>query len=190
MNAALANLRNRLGRELELYDPSELAALWVLEFPLVTRNEEENRWEAEHHPFCAVHPDDEDKLKTDPGAVRAESYDLVCNGYEAASGSVRIHDPAVQRTVFDLIGMPAEEADRRFGFLLDALKYGAPPHAGIALGLDRWVMILAGLENIRDVIAFPKTQKAADLMTGAPRRGGREAVGGTARPHDRAGAVD
>ena len=168
VNAALANLRNRLGRELELYDPSELAALWVLEFPLVTRNEEENRWEAEHHPFCAVHPEDEDKLKTDPGAVRAESYDLVCNGYEAASGSVRIHDPAVQRTVFDLIGMPAEEADRRFGFLLDALKYGAPPHAGIALGLDRWVMILAGLENIRDVIAFPKTQKAADLMTGAP----------------------
>ena len=168
VNAALANLRNRLGRELELYDPSELAALWVLEFPLVTRNEEENRWEAEHHPFCAVHPDDEAKLTTDPGAVRAESYDLVCNGYEAASGSVRIHDPAVQRTVFDLIGMPAEEADRRFGFLLDALKYGAPPHAGIALGLDRWVMILAGLENIRDVIAFPKTQKAADLMTGAP----------------------
>ena len=168
VNAALANLRNRLGRELELYDPAELAALWVLEFPLVARNEEENRWEAEHHPFCAVHPDDEAKLTTDPGAVRAESYDLVCNGYEAASGSVRIHDPAVQQTVFDLIGMDAEEAERRFGFLLDALKYGAPPHAGIALGLDRWVMILARLENIRDVIAFPKTQKAADLMTGAP----------------------
>ncbi|QDT18055.1 aspartate--tRNA ligase [Alienimonas californiensis] len=168
VNAALANLRNRLGRELALYDPSELAALWVLEFPLVGRNEEENRWEAEHHPFCAVHPEDVEKLKSDPAAVRAESYDLVCNGYEAASGSVRIHDPAVQQTVFDLIGMDSEEAGRRFGFLLDALKYGAPPHAGIALGLDRWVMILAQLENIRDVIAFPKTQKAADLMTGAP----------------------
>ena len=168
VNAALAALRNRLGRELELYDPRELAALWVTEFPLVARNEEENRWDAEHHPFCAVHPEDEAKLKSDPGAVRAESYDLVCNGYEAASGSVRIHDPAVQQSVFDLIGMPADEAERRFGFLLDALKYGAPPHAGIALGLDRWVMILAGLENIRDVIAFPKTQRAADLMTGAP----------------------
>ena len=168
VNAALANLRNRLGRELKLYDLNTLDVLWVTDFPLVTRNEEENRWDAEHHPFCAVHPDDEAKLKTDPAAVRAESYDLVCNGYEAASGSVRIHDPAVQQTVFDLIGMPAEEAERRFGFLLDALKYGAPPHAGIALGLDRWVMILAGLDNIRDVIAFPKTQRAADLMTGAP----------------------
>ncbi|MEM9702588.1 MAG: aspartate--tRNA ligase, partial [Planctomycetota bacterium] len=149
VNAALANLRNRLGRELELYDPAELSVLWVLEFPLATRNEEENRWEAEHHPFCAVHPDDVEKLKSDPGAVRAESYDLVCNGYEAASGSVRIHDPAVQQTVFDLIGMDATEAERRFGFLLDALKYGAPPHAGIALGLDRWVMIFAQLESIR-----------------------------------------
>ena len=168
VNAALANLRNRLGRELKLYDPAALDVLWVTDFPLVTRNEEENRWDAEHHPFCAVHPDDEEKLQSDPAAVRAESYDLVCNGYEAASGSVRIHDPVVQRTVFDLIGMPADEAERRFGFLLDALKYGAPPHAGIALGLDRWVMILAGLDNIRDVIAFPKTQRAADLMTGAP----------------------
>jgi aspartyl-tRNA synthetase len=100
--------------------------------------------------------------------VRADSYDLVVNGYEAASGSVRIHDPEIQQMVFDLLNINSEEAERRFGFLLEALRYGAPPHAGVALGLDRWVMLLAGDENIRDVIAFPKTQKAADLLTGAP----------------------
>jgi aspartyl-tRNA synthetase len=113
-------------------------------------------------------PEDAQYLATDPGRVRASSYDLVCNGYEAASGSIRIHDPQVQQTVFDLLKINAEEAEKRFGFLLEALRYGAPPHGGIALGLDRWVMLFAGYDNIRDVIAFPKTQKASDLLTGAP----------------------
>ncbi|WP_437224274.1 aspartate--tRNA ligase [Planctomicrobium sp. SH661] len=167
-SASLAALRNFLGRDLKLYDPSEINCAWVLDFPLVTWNEEENRWDAEHHPFCAVHPDDVQYLTTDPGRVRAQSYDLVCNGYESASGSVRIHDPKIQQTIFDLLKITPEEAENRFGFLLQALRYGAPPHAGIALGLDRWVMMFTQSDNIRDVIAFPKTQKAADLMLGAP----------------------
>jgi aspartyl-tRNA synthetase len=167
-SAALAALRNRLGRELALYDPEELCCLWVIDFPLVTWDEDEQRWDAEHHPFCDPVEEDIPLFETDPGQVRAQSYDLVVNGYEAASGSVRIHDPAVQQKVFDLLGISEEEAERRFGFLLEALRYGAPPHAGVALGLDRWVMLLSGHDNIRDVIAFPKTQKAADLMSGAP----------------------
>ncbi len=166
--AALAALRNHIAKDLELYDPKELNCAWVVEFPLVTRNEEEDRWDAEHHPFCAVHPDDLEYFESDPSKIRALSYDLVCNGYEAASGSIRIHDPAVQQKIFDLLNIEAEEAERRFGFLLQALRYGAPPHGGIALGLDRWVMMFMGTDNIRDVIAFPKTQKASDLMMGAP----------------------
>lgn len=166
--AALAALRNHLGRDLQLYDPRTIQCHWVLDFPLVTWNADEHRWDAEHHPFCAVHPDDVGCFETDPAQIRAQSYDLVCNGYEAASGSIRIHDPAVQQKVFDLLNIPADEAERRFGFLLSALRYGAPPHGGIALGLDRWVMLFAGCDNIRDVIAFPKTQKASDLMLGAP----------------------
>jgi aspartyl-tRNA synthetase len=166
--AALAALRNYLGRDLKLYDPAALQCLWVVDFPLVTWNTEDRRWDAEHHPFCAVHPDDVGFFETDPSRIRAQSYDLVCNGYEAASGSIRIHDPLVQQKVFDLLNIHSEEAERRFGFLLNALRYGAPPHGGIALGLDRWVMLLAGCDNIRDVIAFPKTQKASDLMLGAP----------------------
>jgi len=167
-NSALAALRNRLGKELNLYDPKQFQCQWVLDFPLVTWNADENRYDAEHHPFCQPNPEDAEYLKTDPGKVRADSYDLVVNGCEAASGSVRIHDPEVQQMVFDLLNIKPEEAELRFGFLLEALRYGAPPHAGIALGLDRWVMLLAGDDNIRDVIAFPKTQKAADILTGAP----------------------
>ncbi len=166
--AALGALRSRLGKELKLYDPAEFSCFWVLDFPLVTWNADENRWDAEHHPFCSIYDEDKPYLTSDPSKVRALSYDLVCNGYEAASGSIRIHDPAVQQQVFDLIGVTPEQAENRFGFLLDALRYGAPPHGGIALGLDRWVMLVAGGDNIRDVIAFPKTQRAADLMTGAP----------------------
>ncbi|TWU12970.1 Aspartate--tRNA ligase [Symmachiella macrocystis] len=167
-SAALAALRNRLGKELELYDPSDMHFSWVLDFPLVTHNPDEGRWDAEHHPFCNPVAEDLEYFKTDPSKIRAESYDLVINGYESASGSVRIHDPAVQQQIFDLLGINAEEAEARFGFLLESLRYGAPPHAGLALGLDRWVMLLLGYDNIRDVIAFPKTQKASDLLSGAP----------------------
>ena len=167
-NSALAALRNRLGKELKLYDPAQFQCQWVLDFPLVTWNADENRFDAEHHPFCQPNPEDAEFLKTDPSKVRADSYDLIVNGYEAASGSVRIHDAEMQQMVFDLLKINPEDAEMRFGFLLEALRYGAPPHAGIALGLDRWVMLLAGDDNIRDVIAFPKTQKAADMLTGAP----------------------
>ncbi|MEZ6123213.1 MAG: amino acid--tRNA ligase-related protein [Planctomycetaceae bacterium] len=132
------------------------------------RGAKESRWEAEHHPFCDLHPDDVQYLESDPGRIRANSYDLVINGYEAASGSVRIHDSKVQQTVFDLLNIKSEEAEAKFGCLLEALRYGAPPHAGIALGLDRWVMLMTGDDNIREVVAFPKTQKASDLLTGAP----------------------
>ncbi|MEZ6055767.1 MAG: aspartate--tRNA ligase [Planctomycetaceae bacterium] len=166
--AALAALRTFVAKDMQLYDPSTINCAWVLDFPLFTWNPDENRWDAEHHPFCAIHPEDEGYIDTDPGKIRAQSYDLICNGYEAASGSVRIHDPKIQQKVFDLMNIPADEAERRFGFLLEALRYGAPPHGGIALGLDRWVMLMAGSENIRDVIAFPKTQRASDLMNGAP----------------------
>jgi len=168
VSAALASLRVRLGKELELYDPMDINVLWIIEFPLYTWSDEENRWQAEHHPFCYPNVDDLDKFDTDPGSMRAQSYDLVCNGYEAASGSVRVHDPKVQQKIFDFIGIAEAEAEDRFGFLLSALRYGAPPHAGIALGLDRWIMIFLASDNIRDVIAFPKTQKAADLMSEAP----------------------
>ncbi|MCA9095246.1 MAG: aspartate--tRNA ligase [Planctomycetaceae bacterium] len=167
-SAALAALRNRLGRELQLYDPREMHFSWVIDFPLFAWNEEEKRWDAEHHPFCDPVPEDVPYFESDPSKIRAQSYDMVINGYEAASGSVRIHDPAVQQKVFDLLGIKAEEAEERFGFLLEALRFGAPPHAGVALGLDRWVMLFLGNDNIRDVIAFPKTQRAMDLLTGAP----------------------
>lgn len=167
-SAALAALRNRLGEELELYDPKAFSCLWVVDFPLMHFDEDEKRWYAEHHPFCYPHPDDLEKLDSDPAAVRAQSYDLVVNGYEAASGSIRIHDSAIQQKVFDLLEINPEEAERRFGFLLQGLRFGAPPHGGAALGLDRWVMLLCGYDNIRDVIAFPKTQKASDLLSGAP----------------------
>ncbi|MCG6157217.1 aspartate--tRNA ligase [Rubinisphaera margarita] len=167
-SAALSALRNRLGKELELYDPKSFSCLWVLDFPLLHFDADEKRWVAEHHPFCYPNPDDIELLKTDPGKVRAQSYDLVINGYEAASGSIRIHDSRIQQQVFDLLDIDEEEAELRFGFLLEGLRYGAPPHGGVALGLDRWVMLMCGYDNIRDVIAFPKTQKASDLLSGAP----------------------
>ncbi len=167
-SAALGALRARLGKELNLFDPLQMHFAWVLDFPLFSWNEEEKRWDAEHHPFCNPVPEDVSYFDSDPGKIRASSYDLVINGCEGASGSVRIHDPSVQQKVFDLMGIPPAEAEARFSFLLEALRYGAPPHAGIALGLDRLVMLFTGCDNIRDVIAFPKTQKAADLLSGAP----------------------
>src|SRR5205823_3122612 len=141
---------------------------WVVNFPSFFWDKDEGRWVANHHPFTAPRDEDLDKLESDPAGVRAKAYDLVINGYECAGGSIRIHSPEVQSRVFALLGMSPEQAKQRFGFLLDALTYGAPPHGGIALGLDRWTMMLAGTINIRDVIAFPKNQRARDLMTGAP----------------------
>jgi len=141
---------------------------WVVDFPSFTYDAEEKRWAANHHPFTSPREQDLQFLESDPGKVYAKAYDLVMNGYEVGGGSIRIHDPGVQARVFAALGMSPEEARQRFGFLLDALTFGAPPHGGIALGLDRLAMMLAGTTNIRDVIAFPKNQKARDLMTGAP----------------------
>jgi len=165
---ALYGLRKRLGAELELYDPATMHFSWVVEFPMFDHDELENRWVAKHHPFTAPRSQDMELLDTDPGACRAQAYDLVINGSEAGGGTIRIHDRTIQQKVFSLLGMDEKDARERFGFLLDALQYGAPPHGGIALGIDRWVMLLGGLDNIRDCIAFPKTQRATDLMTDAP----------------------
>lgn len=165
---ALHGLRKRLGAELKLYDPSTMHFSWVVEFPMFEFDAEEGRWAAKHHPFTAPRPQDVPLLETDPESARAVAYDLVINGFEAGGGTIRIHDQSTQQLVFKLLGMDAATARERFGFLLDALQFGAPPHGGIALGLDRVVMAFGGLDNIRDCIAFPKTQKASDMMTEAP----------------------
>lgn len=165
---ALGGLRKRLGTELQLFDPDEINCSWVIEFPMFDYDEENKHWVAKHHPFTAPLAEDLALLESDPAACRAQAYDLVINGSEAGGGTIRIHDSTLQQQVFDLLGVDAEMATERFGFLLDALQYGAPPHGGIALGIDRWVMLLSGLDNIRDCIAFPKTQRATDLMTEAP----------------------
>ena len=166
----LGTLRGHLATTLKLLDPNkpDFKIAWVIDFPSFTWDAEEKRWAANHHPFTSPMDEDLDKLESDPGSVRAKAYDLVINGYEAAGGSIRIHNPDVQSRVFAVLGMNPEQARQRFGFLLDALKFGAPPHGGIAMGLDRMAMLLSGTANIRDVIAFPKNQKARDLMTGAP----------------------
>jgi aspartyl-tRNA synthetase len=165
---SLNGLRKRLGAELRLYDPDTMNFSWVVEFPMFDFDDEEKRWNAMHHPFTAPRDQDLAGLQENPGAARAKAYDLVINGYEAGGGTIRIHDTAVQSMVFGLLGLDETTARDRFGFLLDALKFGAPPHGGIALGIDRIAMIFAGLDNIRDCIAFPKNQRAMDLMTGAP----------------------
>lgn len=165
---ALYALRKRFGEELKLYPPGSMHFSWVVEFPMFAWDAEEKNWAAMHHPFTAPRPQDLAMLSDDPGKCRAQAYDLVINGSEAGGGTIRIHDSQVQQHVFSLLGIDAAQAKERFGFLLDALQYGAPPHGGIALGIDRWVMLFGGLDNIRDCIAFPKTQKAADLMTEAP----------------------
>ena len=167
---ALGNLRTRLAATLKLYDPAgrDFKIAWVLDFPSFLWDEEDKRWVANHHPFTAPKDEDLDRLESDPGSVHAKAYDLVINGYECGGGSIRIHSPEVQSRLFAVLGMTPEQARQRFGFLLDALSFGAPPHGGIALGLDRWAMMLASTTNIRDVMAFPKNQRARDLMTGAP----------------------
>jgi aspartyl-tRNA synthetase len=150
------------------HDKNAYAFLWVVDFPLLEWDGNEQRFVACHHPFTSPHPDDLDLLQSDPGACRAVAYDLVLNGYELGGGSIRIHDAETQRLMFRTIGISEAEARAKFGYLLDALAFGAPPHGGLALGLDRLVMLLAGEDNIREVIAFPKTAQARCLMTDAP----------------------
>ena len=165
---ALSNLRARVAAEMKLYDPKSFHYSWVIHFPLLAWDEEEKRYVAEHHPFTMPLAEDLHLLDTDPSKVRAQAYDLVINGEEGAGGTIRCHDPVIQSKIFALLGLSPEEAEEKFGFLLSALRNGAPPHGGIAFGYDRLVMLYAGLTNIRDCIAFPKTAKGTDLMTGAP----------------------
>lgn len=167
-NKALAPLRCRLGRELELYDPKAFEFVWVVDFPLFEWNEDEKRYDSLHHPFTAPTTEDLPKLDSDPGNICSQAYDIVVNGSEIGGGSIRIHQPETQAKVFKLLNISDQQAKDRFGFFLKALEYGAPPHGGIALGLDRMIMLLTGTENIRDVIPFPKTQKGQCLMTNAP----------------------
>jgi aspartyl-tRNA synthetase len=164
----LGELRLSLGAKFNLRETGEFAFLWVVEFPLFEFSEEENRPVSVNHPFTAPHPDDLALLDSAPLSARALAYDMVLNGEELGGGSIRIHDPELQLRVFELLGFPREEAMRRFGFLIEALGYGAPPHGGIAYGVDRIAMLMCGTDSLRDVMAFPKTQKAVDPMSGAP----------------------
>ena len=167
-NKALAPLRCRLAKDLKLYDENSFEFVWVVDFPLLEWNEDEKRYDSLHHPFTAPVPEDLQRLDSDPANVRSQAYDIVVNGCEIGGGSIRIHDVKIQQKVFDLLKISKKQAQDRFGFFLKALKYGAPPHGGIALGLDRLIMLLTGTDNIRDVIAFPKTQRGQCLLTDAP----------------------
>jgi len=168
VNATLASLRNKLGKELGLIDDNQFNFLWVTDWPLFEYDEEAGRYFAAHHPFTAPKKEHVDMLLTDKDKVQANAYDIVLNGYELGGGSIRIHDQEMQTKMFEALGFTKEEAEEQFGFLMNAFKYGAPPHGGIALGLDRMVMLLAGRTNLRDVIAFPKTASATCLLTDAP----------------------
>lgn len=170
VHQVLGALRLKIAKQLELIDETKFNFLWIIDWPLVEYDEDEKRYVALHHPFTSPVPEDIEKLTTDPLSVRANAYDVVLNGYELGGGSIRIHDYEVQKKMFEVLGFTEEEAHEQFGFLIEALQYGAPPHGGIALGLDRIVMLLTGKENIRDVILFPKTQTATDLLMQAPSR--------------------
>ena len=165
---ALGALRKEMGARLKLADTNALAFAWVIDFPMFEWNEQEKRWDAAHHPFTSPKPSDMHLMDTDPGAVRANSYDMVCNGYELASGSIRIHNRELQAKIFSLLNINEERQRLRFGHMLEAFEFGAPPHGGMAPGIDRFVAILCGEDNIRDVMAFPKNQWAEDLMMHAP----------------------
>jgi aspartyl-tRNA synthetase len=167
-NIALGAVRSKLGRDLGLLDPGRFEFAWILDFPLFEFNEEEGRWEAAHHLFSYPQEQYHAVLEQDPGAVKGDLYDLVLNGFEAASGSIRIHDPELQQRVFTVAGLDPEEAEQKFGFLTGAFKYGAPPHGGIAPGLDRLVMLMAGETSIKEVIAFPKNSFAVSPMDDSP----------------------
>jgi len=164
----LSAVRNHLGRELGLIDTSRDEFLWVTDFPLFEWDEDGKRWTFSHHPFTGVRPGDEDLIESDPGRALSQAYDLVWNGWELGSGSIRIHDPVLQQRVFAAMGISNAEAEERFGFLLEVLRMGAPPHGGFAMGLERFVALLAGEQNIREVVAFPKTASGSEPLSGAP----------------------
>jgi len=168
VRAQLSSLRMELAEQMGLRKPNEFAPLWVTDFPLLEWDEETKRYHAMHHPFTSPKPEDVSLLDTDPGKVRANAYDLVLNGNEIGGGSIRIHDKTTQALMFDHLGFTKEEAKAQFGFLMNAFEYGAPPHGGIAFGLDRLVAILGGQETIRDFIAFPKNNSGRDVMIDAP----------------------
>ena len=165
---ALGALRRQLGASEGWTSPGQFAMAWVTEFPLFDHSEAEGRLTSVHHPFTSPHPEDVDRLATDPLSVRSLAYDVIANGHELGGGSIRIHNRAMQQRVFEALEIPPAEAAERFGFFLEALEYGTPPHGGIALGFDRIAMLASGSASLRDVIAFPKTTSATDLMTGSP----------------------
>jgi aspartyl-tRNA synthetase len=167
-NVALGAVRSKLGKDLGLTDPTRFEFAWIVDFPMFEFNEEENHWEAAHHMFTWPQEQYHATMETDPGSVKGDLYDLVLNGFELASGSIRIHDPELQKRVFKIVGFKAEDAEKKFGFLTEAFKYGAPPHGGIAPGLDRLVMLMAGETSIKEVIAFPKNSFAVSPMDDCP----------------------
>jgi len=167
-NTSLGAVRTKLGRDLGLCDPSRFEFVWIIDFPMFEYNEDEKKWEAAHHLFTLPQEKYHATLESDPGSVKGDLYDLVLNGYELASGSIRIHDSSMQKRVFEIVGIDSAEAEKKFGFLTEAFKYGAPPHGGIAPGLDRLVMIMAGVSSLKDVIAFPKNSFAVSPMDDCP----------------------